>query len=126
MIDLFLQFKHVVYSIMLNFLPVLHILHDIFSLIHLLTQPKIHRTHVVLSRVSVQVTFHVWEIAAVDLTLRMNIKDVFDVEVLVEHFLACVIFHISCQFFLVLVDEILDDFNIFLDEKNIFVLRNYL
>lgn len=126
MIDLFLQFKHVVYSIMLNFLPVLHILHDILSLIHLLTQPKIHRTHVVLSRVSVQVTFHVWEIAAVDLTLRMNIKDVFDVEVLVEHFLACVIFHISCQFFLVLVDEILDDFNIFLDEKNIFVLRNYL
>ena len=126
MIDLFLQFKHVVYSIMLNFLPVLHILHDILSLIHLLTQPKIHRTHVVLSRVSVQVTFHVWEIAAVDLTLRMNIKDVFDVEVLVEHFLACVIFHISCQFFLVLVDEILDDFKIFLDEKKIFVLRNYL
>ena len=126
MIDLFLQFKHVVYSIMLNFFPVLHILHDILSLIHLLTQPKIHRTHVVLSRVSVQVTFHVWEIAAVDLTLRMNIKDVFDVEVLVEHFLACVIFHISCQFFLVLVDEILDDFNIFLDEKKIFVLRNYL
>ena len=126
MIDLFLQFKHVVYSIMLNFFPVLHILHDILSLIHLLTQPKIHRTHVVLSRVSVQVTFHVWEIAAVDLTLRMNIKDVFDVEVLVEHFLACVIFHISCQFFLVLVDEILDDFKIFLDEKKIFVLRNYL
>ena len=126
MIDLFLQFKHVVYSIMLNFLPVLHILHDILSLIHLLTQPKIHRTHVVLSRVSVQVTFHVWEIAAVDLTLRMNIKDVFDVEVLVEHFLACVIFHISCQFFLVLVDEILFDFKIFLDEKKIFVLRNYL
>ena len=126
MIDLFLQFKQVVYSIMLNFFPVLHFLHDILSFIHLPTQPKIHRTHVVLSHVSVQVTFHVWEIAAVDLTLRMNIKDVFDVEVLVEHFLACVISHISCQFFLVLVDEILFDFKIFLDEKKIFVLRNYL
>ena len=106
MIDLFLQFKQVEYGIILNFFPVLHILHDILSFIHLPTQPLVHRTHVVLSRVSVQVTFHVWEIAAVDLTLRMNIKDVFDIEVLIKHFLACVIFHISFQFFLVLVDEI--------------------
>ena len=80
----------------------------------------------ILSRGSVQVTFHVWEIAAVDLTLSMNLKEFFDVEVLIEHFLACVIFYISCQFFLVLVNEILDDFKIFLDEKKIFVLRNYL